>query len=78
MLLAEVGSSGRVRGRDGRKAVRRLVSEIYSPPRATELLRRTLSRHLMAGFAPEPTVMDEDGQPWDFARQQMREKEDGP
>ena len=41
MLLAEMGSSGRVRHKDGRKAVKKMVSEIYSPPRVTELLRRT-------------------------------------
>ena len=63
MLLAEMGSSGRVRRRDGRKAVRKMVSEIYPPPRVTDLLKRMRSRHLMAGFALDPTVMDEDGQP---------------
>ena len=73
MLLAEMGSSGRVRRKDGRKAVRRLVSEIYSPPRVTELLKRTRSRHLMAGFALDLTVMGEDGQPWDFTQRDKRE-----
>jgi hypothetical protein len=32
LLLAEMGSSGKTRKRDGRKGFRRLVSEIYSPP----------------------------------------------
>ncbi len=29
LLLTEMGSPGKVRGRDGRKAVRKMVSEIY-------------------------------------------------
>ena len=74
MLLAEMGSSGRIQRKDGRKAVRKLVSEIYSPPRVTELLRRTRSRHLMAGFALDLTVTDEDGTPWDFTLRHKREK----
>ena len=50
LLFAEMGSSGRIRRRDGRKAFRKLVSEIYSPPRVTDLLSKMRSRHIMAGF----------------------------
>ena len=72
MLLAEMCSSRRVRRRDGRKAVRKLVSEICSPPRITDLIRKTRSRHLMAGFALDLTVLDEDDTPWAFTRLQKR------
>ena len=61
LLLTEMGSSGRVRQKDGRKAIKKIVSEIYSPPRVTDLLKRMKSRHLMAGFALDLTVLDEDG-----------------
>ena len=74
LMLAEMGSSGRVRRRDGQKAMKTIVSEIYSPPRVTELLRRTRSRHLMAGFALDLTVLDEDGRPWDFSSPVKRAK----
>jgi len=74
LLLTEMGSSGRVRRRDGRKVVRKMVSEIYSPPRVTELLRKTRSKHLMAGFALDLTVLDDDGLPWDFSEEAKRQK----
>ena len=60
MLLAQMGSSGRQCRRDGRRAARKLVSEIYSPPRITKLLRQIRSRHLMAGFAFDIAVLDPD------------------
>ena len=69
LLLTEMGSSGRARRKDGRKAIKKIVSEIYSPPRVTDLLRKMESRHLMAGFALDLTVLDEDGQPWEFTRE---------
>ena len=74
LLLAEMGSSGRVRRRDGRRAFKKIVSEICSPPRVTDLLRRTRSRHVMAGFALDLTVLDEDGTPWDFTKEEKRNK----
>ncbi len=72
--MADMGSSGTVHQRDGRKAFKKLVSEIDSPPRVTDLRRRTRSKHLMAGFALDLTVPDEDGAPWDFNRKDKREK----
>jgi hypothetical protein len=74
MLLAEMGSSGRIQRRDGRKAIRKLLSEIYSPPRVTDLLKTMRSTHLMAGVALDPTVLDEDGKPWDFTDESKRKK----
>ena len=69
-----MGSSGKTRGRDGRKGFRKLVSEIYSPPRITDLLRKMRSKHLMAGFALDLTVLDEDGEPWDFTVEAKRQR----
>ena len=73
-MLAEMGSSGRVRRRDGQKAMKKIVSEIYSPPRVTELPKRTRSKHLMAGFALDLTVLGEGGTPWDFSSPLKRAK----
>ena len=74
LLLAEMGSSGKSRKRDGRKGFRKLVSEIYSPPRVTDLLRKMNAGHLMAGFALDLTVIDEDGEPWDFTVESKRQR----
>ncbi len=74
MLLAELGSSGRDRITDGHKAVKKLVSEIYFPPRITDLLKPTRSRHLMAGFALDLTVAITDGRLWDVDDVVMRDR----
>ena len=74
LLLAEMGSSGRHYRRDGRRAMRKIVSEIYSPPRVTKLMRELKSRYLVPGFAFDLTVADEDGTPWDFSDPDKREK----
>ena len=54
-----------------------VVSEIYSPPRVTEELRRKpwTWRSLMPGFALDLTVDDpDDGMPWDFSKSGKRSK----
>ena len=55
------------------------MSEMYSPPRVTEELRRSRKekqfQHLIPGFALDLTVNDpEDGQPWDFPKSGNRNK----
>ncbi len=74
MLLAQIGYSGKAYRREKATAVRRIVSEIYSPPRVTELIRELRPKHLMAGFALDLTVIDEDGEPWDFTNAAKRNK----
>ena len=58
ILLSEMGSSGKSYRRDQARNMKRLVSEIYSPPRATEMLRKLKDKHLMPGFALDITVND--------------------
>ena len=49
------------------KGGKQIVTEIYSPPRITEEVRRSGGRHLVPGIAFDITVNDpDDGQPWDF------------
>ena len=75
LLLAQMGSSGRRYRRETTQAARRLVSEIYSPPRVTQLLHETRHKHLMPGFAFDITMVDPvDGQPWDFALEHKRRR----
>ena len=79
ILLQQLGSSGRSYRRERRTAGRRLVSEMYSPPRVTEELRRKnargQARHRLPGFALDLTVLDaDDGLPWDFSQAAKRDK----
>ncbi len=74
LMLNQIGCSKSYH-REGRSAVRRMVAEVYSPPRVTQLLKKMRSRYLMPGFALDLTVVDpEDGLPWDFNKPEKREK----
>ena len=75
LLLAQMGSSGRRYRRETVQAVRKMVSEIYSPPRVTKLIKEMRSKHLLPGFALDITVDDpEDGEPWDFSLEHKRRR----
>ena len=53
--------------REHKKAMRRMVSEVYSPPRVTKMLSGMKDHPLLAGFALDVTCNDpDDGTPWDF------------
>ncbi len=74
-LLAQMGSSGKVHQKDASRAARRIVSEIYSPPRVTELIKKSKMRHVLPGYAFDLTVNDpSDDQPWDFSLEHKRER----
>ncbi len=52
-----------------------MVSEIYSPPRVTKLIKEMRPKHLLPGFALDITVDDpEDGEPWDFSLEHKRRR----
>ncbi len=75
LLLAQMGSSGRSYRREATQAARKIVSEMYSPPRVTKLIRETRARHLMPGFAFDITTVDPaDGLPWDFSLEHKRRR----
>ena len=74
-LLIDQLAGGRAYARERRSAHKRLVAEIFSPPRLTGYLSRFPDKVLAPGFALDLTVMDpEDGMPWDFSRPEKREK----
>ncbi len=74
-LLAQMGSSGKVYQKDASRAARRIVSEIYSPPRVTDLIRKSRMRHILPGYALDLTVNDPiDSKPWDFSFKHKRER----
>ncbi len=75
LLLCQLGSLGRCYRREARKTAKVFVSEIYSPPRITEMIRKSKARHLLPGFALDITVNDPaDGRPWDFSLAHKRER----
>ena len=74
-ILAVLGADPGSYRREKKQAVRRLVSEVYSPPRVTELLRHMSNHGLTPGLALDLTCIDpEDGKPWDFDVTEKREK----
>ena len=58
LLLSQMGSVGKSCRREAQRSGKKLLSEIYSPPRVTELLRRARSRNLLPGCALDLTVVD--------------------
>ena len=65
------GSCGKYR-RERSKAVEYMVSEIYSAPRVTKLLKMLPSQEVTPGFALDLTNEDESGRPWDFTKEECR------
>ncbi len=74
LMLAQLGSS-KSHQREQRRGIRRLVTEIFSPPRVTKLMREIKTRHILPGFAFDLTVVDpDDGKPWDLSKKEKRDK----
>ena len=66
-LIASVGVETKNFKKEHRKAFRRVVSEVYSPPRVTKLLSGLPPCALAPGFALDLTCTDpHDGKSWDF------------
>jgi len=75
MILQQLGSTGRSYRREARQGCKKIVMEVYSPPRVTAELQRRGRLHLLPGLALDITCVDpEDGMPWDFTVRAKREK----
>ena len=75
LVLAQMGSSGRSYAREKASGARRILAEIDFPPSATEMIRRSKSKHVVPGYAFDLTTVDpEDGQPWHFSIPAKRER----
>ncbi|MBS94029.1 MAG: hypothetical protein CL799_06265 [Chromatiales bacterium] len=74
-LIAHLGVDTRSYRREHKRAMRRTVSEVYSPPRVTKVLSKAGRHPLAPGFALDITCIDpDDGEPWDFDRPEKRQK----
>ena len=74
-VFKSLGGSGSKYKRERQKALRAVVSEIYSPPRVTKAASKLLPElGVLPGFALDLTTADSDGELWDFDRAEMRER----
>ena len=60
--------------RERGRALRAVLSEIFSPPRVTAMAEMCPSYGILPGFALDPTTTDSDGRSWDFDDTTMRER----
>ena len=73
-LVRQLGGNGYAYRKERAKAVQRIVSEIYSPPRVTAAAKLLPELKCIFGFALDLIVNDEHGNPWDFDAARRRER----
>ena len=73
-VVAELGGNVKKYRRERARAMRRLVAEVYSAPRVTQMLKHMPGLGLVPGFALDLTTVDTDGRSWDFTDSEMRER----
>ena len=67
MARLRINGGGRSFRRERQAAVRKIVSEVYSPPRVTQEIKNGKWKHFAPGLALDITVVDpNDGKPWGF------------
>ena len=78
ILLEQLGGQRRSYQREKVRALRNMVSEVYSPPRITKQLANSKNEWLVPGFSLDLTVKDsDDGKPWDFTNKAQRDQAKG-
>ena len=73
-LVAQLGSNPREYRRGRGRAIKNLVSEIYSAPRIAKALKMMPNFSLVPCFALDLSGQDEAGYSWEFTRADMRAK----
>ena len=75
MLVGQLGACPKKFRREHRRAFNKVVSEVYSPPRITAMIRRMPIGDLVPGLALDITTVDPvDGKPWDFQFLEKRQR----
>ena len=74
MLVAHMGGDARRYQREKKQGIRRLVSEIYSPPRVAKMLAKMPSDEILPGVAFDIATYDGEGQPWAFSQARMSKR----
>ena len=70
-LISDLGGNASRYKRERSKALRAVVSEIYSPPRVSAVANMCSSFGILPGFALDLTTHDVDGRHWDFDEEEM-------
>ena len=73
-VIRSLGGDGRRYRRERQRAVNKVVSEIYSPPRVAAAIRLLPELRLIPGFSLDLTTADSDGCLWDFDSKMMRDR----
>ncbi len=74
-LIAAIGVETKSHKKEHRRAFRKIISEVYSPPRVTKLLSSLPTCDLAPGFALDLTCVDPyDGKVWDFDNEAKRRR----
>ena len=73
-VVRALGGNDRKFRRERSKAIRAVVSEIYSPPRVTASAKLLPELRVIPGFALDLTTADVDGRLWDFDEKEMRDR----
>ena len=77
-VVRDLGGDRNRYAREWRRASKAIVSEVFSPPRVTEVLRtmrKTLpNSELLPGVALDLTTHDGQGRAWDFDKYEMRQE----
>ncbi len=71
-IIRELGGSKQAYRRERKNMVNAIVSEIYSAPRVTKVLKMMPSCEVLPGFALDLTTTNARGEPWDFANADRR------
>ena len=74
LTIRDLGADTRIYQRERSKALKAVISEIYSEPRVTKALKMIPTEGGGPGFALDLTTEDEEGRPWDFAKAECRER----
>ncbi|MBV61870.1 MAG: hypothetical protein CMH65_11270 [Nevskiales bacterium] len=71
-LVKSLGGDTRRYRCDRRRALKKVVSEIFSPPRVTAAAKLLPGMRVSPGLAMDLTTTDEQGVPWDFTKAERR------
>ena len=73
-VVRSLGGNDRKFRRERSRAIKAVVSEVYSPPRVTASVKLLPELRLIPGFALDLTTADVDGRLWDFDEKEMRDR----
>ena len=71
-IIDSLGGNASKYRRERGKAIRAIVSEMYSPPRVSAVAKLCPSFGILPGFVFDLTTHDKDGKRWDFDDEEMR------